>query len=375
MIVIALASICAKSDVAGAYIIVSRAGNLLNSNAKGAFRRCHRGSTRSFQTSVDTLFEGGRYTQLEPGTATRGYNGERSMSEVLRLAEEAALKAGEIMKRTAGKIAVSKTKSNSADLVTESDLECQRVIKEVITGAFPDDRFLGEEDVEAGSDASASALRESLFGTKEALGDDDALMWVVDPIDGTTNFQAGLPMYCASIGVVSVSDAKAEVVAGVIYNPALDEMVSAVRGRGCYLNGERLMPDPQRQKGIQLKKALINVGFPVVKESTLRASARAVAALAPKVRGLRMIASASQVMSWVAQSKFHAYISWDLNSWDVAAGMVVVEESGGKVFNFDGTVADITSRDLIVTCSEGDEELLQEQMRLVLEENDCFSYE
>lgn len=248
------------------------------------------------------------------------------------------------------------------------------MIEEIIAGAFPRDRFLGEEDVEAGSDASASALYESLFGITQAVGD-DVLVWAVDPIDGTTNFQAGLPMYCASIGVVSIFDEKPTVLVGVIYNPAIDEIVSAVRGRGCYLNGERLKQDPTEQKGIHLNEALINVGFPVVKPSTLRASSRAVTALAPRVRGLRMIASASQVRAWVAQGKFSAYISWDLNSWDVAAGMVIVEESGGRVLNFDGTVADISSRDLIlISCCEGEEGTLQEQMRAVLEENDCFAY-
>ena len=136
----------------------------------------------------------------------------------------------------------------------------------------------------------------------------------------------------------------------------LGEMTSAVRGRGCYLNNQRLNPKSKQnsknehpRKSI-MNQSLINVGFPVCKESTLHASSCAVSALATKVRGLRMVASASQAMAWVAQSKFQAYFSWDLNAWDVAAGMVIVEESGGLVSNFDGSEADISSRDLIITC-------------------------
>jgi myo-inositol-1(or 4)-monophosphatase len=124
-----------------------------------------------------------------------------------------------------------------------------------------------------------------------------------------------------------------------------------------------------------LKQALVNVGFPVSSESTLRASSSAVAALATKVRGIRMIASASQVMAWVAQGKLNAYVSWDLNSWDVAAGMVIVEEAGGYIANFTGEKADIRSRDLIVTCrEEGEENIISKQIYDILKANDCLEY-
>jgi len=291
---------------------------------------------------------------------------------MLRVAEEAALRAGEIMQRTSGKISVSETKANRRDLVTQSDIDCQRTIKEIISNAYPNDRFLGEEDVQAGSEASVLALEESLRSSGGSK-----FVWVVDPIDGTTNFQAGLPLFCASIGVVALSgdsDQKAKVVVGVIYNPVLKEMNSAVKDRGCYLNGSRLGNKSVKKRGVNLKDALVNVGFPVVKESTLLLSSRAVAALATKVRGLRMIACASQVISWVAQSKMNAYVSWDLNAWDVAAGMLIIEESGGKVININGESANITSRDLIFTCDEGKKSILQDQLRGVLVESGCEDY-
>lgn len=298
------------------------------------------------------------------------------------------------MKRTAGKIAVSDTKTNAADLVTESDLECQRVIEDIIRREFPRDTFLGEENVEAGSLASVSALGEALVcGDGDVEEEEERFLWIVDPIDGTTNFQAGLPIFCTSIGVVSLGnnddgsseiDNQPEVVVGVIYNPILEEYTCAVRGRGCYVNGKRVQKsrpssyptiDNGTDDGIPLNRALINVGFPVYSESLLGVSSKAVAALATKVRGLRMCASASQVMAWVAQGKFDAYVSWDLNAWDVAAGMVIVEESGGFVSNFDGTRADISSRDMVVTCNEGGQQRsLSCEIREVLKQNDCFEY-
>jgi len=338
------------------------------------------------------------------------YRGNRNLQHVLRIAENAALKAGEIMRSTSGKIAISNTKTNTADLVTESDILCQKVINDIIQNEFPGDCFLGEEDVGAGSFASSSALDRALFITKKGEGGDsgnactvDAIggiqdeddkekpLWIVDPIDGTTNFQAGLPMFCVSIGVVSLggSDASTDddpqVVAGVIYNPILNEMVSAVRGRGCYLNGERIKRTNDddddndvndSDDGITLDKALVNVGFPVYSEGTLRVSSRTVTALSTKVRGVRMIASASQVMSWVAMGKLSAYVSWDLNAWDIAAGMVIVEESGGFISDFDGERATILTRDMIISCNEGNSKHnLSKAILQVLKENDCIEYQ
>jgi myo-inositol-1(or 4)-monophosphatase len=221
----------------------------------------------------------------------------------------------------------------------------------------------------------------------------------------------GLPIYAISIGAVSIPSAgndgvsKPEVVAGVIYNPALNEMTSAVRGRGCYLNNVRIRPrmastaslidNTTNDKGIKqkqsiLSQSLINVGYPIKSASTLQVSSRTISALSTQVRGLRIMACASQTMAWVAQSKFDAYIGWDLNAWDVAAGLVIVEESGGHVCNFDGTRADITSRDMIILCGsnrrhpgdaacndevETDEDrTLKDALIQVLKANNCVEY-
>lgn len=166
---------------------------------------------------------------------------------------------------------------------------------------------------------------------------------------------------------------------GVIYNPILEEMTCAVAGRGAYFNGKRLQVLPNNQTTctplLPLNESVVNVGFPVVKESTLQASAKAVAALSHQVRGLRMIACASQVVAWVARNQLQCYVSWDLNAWDVCAGMLVVKESGGTIVDLkDGNEATITSRDLIFTSPNAGEALAKE-VRQVLDENDCLEYE
>jgi myo-inositol-1(or 4)-monophosphatase len=388
-------------------------------------------------TSIDTAMTADHddpefiYTVLDNNDINSNDNNQISsrhnVQHILSTIEHAAYTASSIAISTSGIIDIQRTKANTRDLVTDSDIQCQNVIRGIIMKEFPTALFLGEEDVVddssqdddggssqdddggASSAALMSVLEKSLSSSSSGVTmeeeegatvssaeeEEDRLVFIVDPIDGTTNFQAGLPIYAMSIGVVSLqqhsssssSSSSPEVIAGVIYNPALGEMISAVKGRGCYLNNRRL-DSTRRQKQQQhsssppksiLSQSLINVGFPVCKESTLHASSKAVTALATKVRGLRMVACASQAMAWVAQSKFNAYFSWDLNGWDVAAGIVIVEEAGGLVSNFDGSRANVCSRDMIITCpsgSVGDEKegLLRDELIEVLRENDCFEY-
>ena len=341
------------------------------------------------------------YTKLDnydynPSTSTH------DLQHVLQTIEQAARTAGQIALSTAGQIAIQSTKANTRDLVTESDVQCQQIIQEIIKSEFPKELFLGEEDVDlsAGGDsslASRAALENVLLQRNSSSDEDDdqeRLVFIVDPIDGTTNFQAGLPIYAMSIGVVSLSSSSAsssppQVIAGVIYNPTLNEMTSAVRGYGCYLNNQRIQQSSNKQgehhdynlppRTTLLNQSLINIGFPISKESTLHASSKAITALSTRVRGIRMIACASQAMSWTAQSKFHSYFSWDLNGWDIAAGIVIVEESGGMVSDMrtGGKRATIETRDMVITCPcerRGEEGLLRDELIGVLRENDCLEY-
>jgi myo-inositol-1(or 4)-monophosphatase len=301
-------------------------------------------------------------------------NSKHDWQYILHLAEDAATRAGSIMRATTGRISSTQTKSNVRDLVTESDVASQQIIFSTINAVRPNDVFLGEEAVDPGSEASIEALRQALITNDD--DDDDRLLWIVDPIDGTTNFQAGLPLFCASIGVVAWNQTtnQPEIQVGVIFNPILDEMTSAVAGRGAYLNGKRLN-STVANTGLPLKECLVNIGFPVVQESTLAASTRAVSAFASRVLGLRMIACASQVICWVARNQFQVYVSWDLNAWDVCAGMLILQESGGgNILDFaTNQTATITSRDLIFTSSTAGK-AVAEEIRQVLEDHDCLEY-
>lgn len=302
---------------------------------------------------------------------------KRDLYHAMEIAKLAAERSGEVMLKTSGNInTIYKTKreDNAQDLVSESDFQCQQIIRETILQEFPNDLFLGEEDDEdSNSDASKMALLQGLLGETHDVGVDiDRFLWIVDPIDGTTNFLSGLPFYCVSIGLVSVpkDGGDPNIVLGVIYNPALKEMICAIKGHGCILNDHRFESKSMLASTIKLQEALVNVGFPVSSKSTLAASSKAVSALSTQVRGIRMIACASQVMSWVAQGKLSAYVSWDLNAWDVAAGMLIVQESGGFVGNFHGTLAKITDRDLVVCSSP----TLYAELLKVLQDNDCLEY-
>lgn len=301
------------------------------------------------------------------------YSTSRDLYEVLKVAETAARKAGEIMRDTSGKIDVLKHKSSARDIVTASDIACQETINQIIRASYPKDRFLGEESVGVGSKASVDALQQAL----DSCDSDDSLLWIVDPIDGTTNFQAGLPVFCASIGVVAPDK---EVVVATVYNPVLDEMVTAIRGNGCFVNGRLI--DTSESKPIDIQDSIINVGFPVSKMETLMASSRATKALSLKVKGLRMFACASQVMAWVAQKKLNAYISWDLNSWDICAGLLLVNEAGGFVSDFNGAKATVETREMLISCEgansrivnkDGTEKIpMHMEVLKILEEAECL---
>jgi myo-inositol-1(or 4)-monophosphatase len=336
-------------------------------------------TSKTVRKTVGFLASSSSSAQL---SALSSISSRRNLDHAVTFSQYAARQAGDIMLQTAGKIAVKGTKSNAKDLVTESDIACQELIQKLLKKGFPDDFFLGEENVDAGSDASQEALSKALLlgsdSTNNDDGEDDRLLFIVDPIDGTTNFQAGLPIFCVSIGVVHL--ATQEVVAGVIYNPALNEMTTAIIGEGAYLNGKKLelsnsTTQDEGEEQLKLAQSLVNVGFPVVKESTLNISCKTVAALATRVRGLRMMACASQVMAWVAHDTFQVYTSWDLNAWDVAAGICIVREAGGCVMDFNGNDASLVgSRDLIITSPTGGRVLGQE-LRQIMEETGCLEYE
>lgn len=200
---------------------------------------------------------------------------------------------------------------------------------------FPSHDFLGEEDVPPGKEASSAAL-------DAALAADDDWLWIVDPIDGTTNFVHGMPLCMPSVAATY----KGEVMVGVIYDCHRDEVFTAIKGRGAYMNGERIHVGKQETIG----DAIVAMGSPPAEES-MQMSMKGAVALMPKVRTLRMLGSAAIMLAWVANGRLTCYWEYDLSSWDVAAGALLVMEAGGQYTDLSG--ADFSLRNRKMCASNG----------------------
>lgn len=243
------------------------------------------------------------------------------LDRVLHVAIDASKKAGDIILGNAGGAEVTERKANTRDLLTLIDPLCEKIIKETVLATFPLHDFLGEEDVPPGKDASAAALNAKL----EASG--DSWLWIVDPIDGTTNFVHGMPLCMPSIAATY----KGEVQVGVIFDPHRNELFTAIKGKGAYMNGSLIHVGEQSVLG----DAVVAMGAPPGEES-MAMSLLGIQALMPKVRTIRMLGSAALMLAWVANGRLTCYWEYDLSSWDIAAGQLLIEEAGGKFTDLAG---------------------------------------
>ena len=198
-----------------------------------------------------------------------------------------------------------------SDFVSQADLRAEATLREELAKARPGYGFLMEE-----SGASGSA--------------NWAWRWVVDPLDGTTNFLHGMPHWCISVALERrMPDGGGEVAAAMIYNPAADEMFWAERGGGAFLNERRLRVSARRE----LKDAVFATGIPfaAVAPQHRLAFARTLGVLMPQVAGIRRFGAAALDMAWVAAGRFDGYWELGLKPWDMAAGLLIVREAGGSV--------------------------------------------
>jgi myo-inositol-1(or 4)-monophosphatase len=224
------------------------------------------------------------------------------------------------------------------DLVTVADRTVEKLIRERLAEAFPEHGIYGEE------------------GTRDRL--EGEFRWYVDPLDGTTNFAHGFPHFCVSMGlerrpVGLMPDEDGTLVAAVIYDPLLDELFPAELGRGAWLNGRPL----RVSRTPELCEALVATGFPSHKrhdspnihfyqEFTLRS------------HGVRRAGSAALDLAYVAAGRFEAFWEFNLNPWDTAAGLLLVEEAGGRITNFSGGPWRLDSREILASNRLIHEELL-----------------
>jgi myo-inositol-1(or 4)-monophosphatase len=227
--------------------------------------------------------------------------------ELLAIAEEAARLAGAQLAvgfRAAEEVRVV-AKSTPTDLASEADLAAERAIRELLAERRPDDALLGEEE---GGDA----------GPLEP----GRVRWVFDPLDGTINYLFGIPQWCVSVAAEDSGGA----MAGVVYDPMLEELFSATRDSGPFLNGEPIGPSPARP----LAESLVATGYAYDAEVRVR-QARILAAVVPEVRDVRRMGSAALDLAWLAAGRYDAYFERTVKPWDIAAGALLCERAGLEV--------------------------------------------
>jgi myo-inositol-1(or 4)-monophosphatase len=254
---------------------------------------------------------------------------------LLNFAIQTARDAGHLLAERFGR-ALSISNKSELDLVTEADLASERLIIERIKTNYPRHSILAEESGASAPDQEAES----------------EWRWIVDPLDGTTNYAHGYPCFCVSIGL----EHRGNLELGVIYDPVRDELFTAERGQGAALNGRRIQVSQTRT----LNSALLCTGFPYdVRERS--EFARHFTNFIMNAQAVRRDGSAALDLAYVACGRFDGFWEEGLHPWDVAGAVLMIEEAGGRVSHYDGTAFDIYSAPILA--SNG---LVHEQMMRVL---------
>lgn len=231
-------------------------------------------------------------------------------SSLITIMEKAARKAAPRLRRDFGEVeALQVSRKGPADFVSAADHRAEQTIREVLTQARPDWGYVMEE-------------------VGEKKGENPRFRWIVDPLDGTTNFLHGVPHFAISIAV----EDNGEIVAGLIYQPLTDESFWAEKGKGAWLHDRRLRVSARRD----LSDALIATGIPYMGHGDLPEFQKIFNAVAPEVSGIRRFGSAALDLAWVAAGRYDGFWESGLKIWDVAAGTLLVREAGGFISDFRG---------------------------------------
>lgn len=257
------------------------------------------------------------------------------MDDLVRTALDAADAAADVQRRHyAGRDPRTATDKGISDFVSETDLEAQEAALEVIRSRHPDHRILAEEEQGDGGPRAGAAVPD---------GPAPGPLWIVDPLDGTTNFLHGHPMHCASVGVWAAGRA----VAGAVVAPATGERWWAGRGGGAWKDGERI-----RVSDLDgLERALVGTGFPFKVPAEIPAYLDQLGRVLRSTAGVRRGGSAALDLSYLAQGTFDAFWELHLEPWDVAAGVAILEEAGGVVTRIDGSSLDLETGSVLAASS------------------------
>ncbi|MFT3978622.1 MAG: inositol monophosphatase family protein [Sphingomonas bacterium] len=238
-----------------------------------------------------------------------------SHSGLFTVIERAARKAAPRLRRDFNEVQqLQVSRKGPADFVSMADKRAEQAIYEELSRARPDWGFVMEE-------------------RGEIAGDPSKPRFIVDPLDGTSNFLHGIPHFSISIAVEEpLANGKREITTALVYQPLTDESFWAEKGRGAWLQSERLRVSARRDPS----EALVATGIPFLGHGDFVQWTRIFGAVAPQVAGIRRLGSAALDLAWVAAGRFDAYWESNLNIWDVAAGMLLVKEAGGFVTDFRG---------------------------------------
>ena len=230
---------------------------------------------------------------------------------MLTIAVKAARRAGNVINRGARDLdLLTITSKGPKDFVSEVDREAERVIVETLLGSYPDHAILAEEGTAKGANAEAENV------------------WIIDPLDGTTNFLHGFPQYCVSIALAH----RGQVAHGVIYDPVRNDLFTASRGRGAFLNDRRIRVSKRQH----LRDCLVGTGFPFRDGSYLDTYMRMMKAMIEQTAGLRRPGAAALDLAYVAAGFYDGFWEVGLNAWDVAAGSLLIQEAGGLIGDLAG---------------------------------------
>ena len=242
---------------------------------------------------------------------------------LLNVMVKAATKAGRTLARDFGEVEnLQVSRKGPGDFVSSADHRAEEIIREVLEQARPNYGFLMEE-------------------SGEVVGSDSQHRWIVDPLDGTTNFLHGIPHFAISIAL----EREDLLVAGVIYNPITEELYWAERGKGAFLNDRRLRVSSRNN----LADCLIATGIPFAGRPGHAAFQKELKTIMPAVAGIRRFGSAALDLAYVAAGRYDGYWERGLNRWDIAAGILLVREAGGTVLDTEGQPRTLETGNVIAT--------------------------
>jgi len=279
-------------------------------------------------------------SQIIPDTKNRPALPPDQADHYLKAAKKAAMQAGVIQMKNFGQNQVVMTKGSSIDLVTLVDKECDATIVEILSKACPDDLFLTEETFEEGQAVDLSHT------------------WVVDPLDGTTNYAHGFPYFAVSIAYFI----NGQPVLGVILDSFKNELYYALRNRGAFMNDEPIYVSKNRAH--TLDHSLLATGFPYDIAGSSVNNIAHFQRIAPRCHGVRRPGAAALDMAYVAAGRLDGFWELKLSVWDIAAGSLLVEEAGGRVTDLQGGPLGFDQRRIHLIGSNGNG--LHEEIRDLL---------